>query len=53
MYEPVATLYADDDLRTTPVLKAEALNQQFYSVFTKEDSNTPIIISPQYPDQHA
>ena len=25
------------DLQTTPASKAEALNQQFYSVFTKED----------------
>ena len=27
-----------------------ALNQQFHSVFTKEDNNTPIISSPQYPN---
>ena len=47
-YEPVATLYADDSLQTTPASKAEALNQQFYSVFTEEDNNTPIISSPQY-----
>ena len=49
-YEPVATLYADDDLQTTQASKAEALNPQFYSVFTKEDNNTPIISSPQYPN---
>ena len=49
-YEPVATIYADDGLQTTPVSKAEALNQQFNSVFTKEDNNTPIISSPQYPN---
>ena len=49
-YEPFATLYADNDLQTTPVYKAEALNQQFYSVFTKEDNSTPIISSPQYPN---
>ena len=49
-YEPVAALYADDDLKTTPVSKAEALNQQFYSVFTKEDNNTPLISSPQFPN---
>ena len=50
-YEPVI-LYADDYLKTTPVSKAEALiyNQQFYSVFTKEDYNTPLISSPQYPN---
>ena len=50
-YEPVI-LYADDYLKTTPVSKAEALiyNQQFYSVFTKEDYNTPLIGSPQYPN---
>ena len=30
--------------------KAEALNQQFYSVFTKKDNNTPIISSLQYPN---
>ena len=33
--EPVATLYADYNLKTTPVSKTEALNQQFYSVFTR------------------
>ena len=46
-YEPVATLYADDDLKITPVSKAETLNQQ---VFTKEDNNTPLISSPQFPN---
>ena len=33
--EPVATLYADYNLKTTLVSKTEALNQQFYSVFTR------------------
>ena len=47
-YEPVATLYADNVLNTTPVSKAEALNEQFYSVFTREDNNTPVINS-QFP----
>ena len=48
-YEPVATLYADDDLVTTSASKAEALDKQFYSVFPKEDNNTPVMSSPQYP----
>ena len=49
-YKPVATLYADEDLKTTPVSKGDALYQQFYSVFTMEDNNTPIISSPQFPN---
>ena len=42
--------FVDYKLQTTPVFKAEALSQQFYSVFTKKDNNTPIISSPQYPN---
>ena len=33
--EPVATLYADYNLKTTPVSTTEALNQQFHLVFTR------------------
>ena len=33
--EPVVTLYADYNLKTTPVSTTEALNQQFYLVFTR------------------
>ena len=49
-YQPVATLHVNDELKTSSISKAEALNQQFYSVFTKEDSNIPFISSPQYPN---
>ena len=38
---------------TTLASKAEALNKQFYSIFTKEDNNTPVINSPQYPNMTA
>ena len=37
---------------TTLASKAEALNKQFYSVFTKENNNTPVI-SSQYPNMTA
>ena len=38
---------------TTLAPKAEALSKQFYSVFTKEDNNTLVISSPQYPNMTA
>ena len=33
----------------TPKSKAETLNQQFHSVFTKEDDNIPYIIPSNHP----
>ena len=43
--EPIATLYADDDSMTTPASNAEALNKQFYSVFSyKGRQQQPVIM---------
>ena len=45
-YEPITTLYADDNLKTTPILKAEALS---FIHFLQRKIATPVI-SSQYPN---
>ena len=42
-YQSVPTLSVENELKTSPSSKAEALNQQFYSVFTRENNNIPPI----------
>ena len=46
----MATLCVENELKTTPSSKAEALNHQFYSVFTRENNDTPLINFPKYPN---
>jgi len=36
-FQPVASLNHNDELRTSPLSKAEALNDQFYSVFIRDN----------------
>ena len=43
-YQPVAPLHVDSDLKISPLSKAETLNNQFFSVFTRENNNIPILI---------
>ena len=38
-HQSIPTLSVDNDLKISPSSKAEALNQQFYSVFTRENNN--------------
>ena len=38
-HQSIPTLSVDNDLKISPSSKAEALNQQFYSVFTRENKN--------------
>ena len=45
-YESVATFYANDDLQTTPVTKAEPLINNSIQSSQKKIKNTPIISSP-------
>ena len=47
-HQSVATLCVENELMITPSSKAEALNHQFYSVFTRENSDTPLINFPKY-----
>ena len=42
-------LHIGSSLKLTPSSKAEALNQQFYSVFTKENNGILIMNSMTYP----
>ena len=49
-YQSVATLCVQNELKTSPVSKAEALNQQFYSVFTRENNDVPPVNLPRYPN---
>ena len=49
-HQSVATLCVENELKTTPSSKAEALNHQFYSVFTRENNDTPLINFPKYPN---
>ena len=48
-YQPVMPLHIGNSLKSTPLSKAEALNHQFYSVFTKENNDIPIMNSETYP----
>ena len=49
-HQSIPTPSVDDDLKISPLSKAETLNQQFYSVFTKENNNkTPPINFTRYP----
>ena len=49
-HQSIPTLSVDNDLKISPSSKAEALNQQFYSVFTRENNNhIPPISFTRYP----
>ena len=49
-HQTIPALSVDDDIKISPSSKAEALNQQFYSVFTKENNNDiPPINFARYP----
>ena len=46
----MATLCVENELKTSPSSKAEVLNQQFYSVFTRENTNIPLVSFLKYPN---
>ena len=49
-HQSVATLCVENELKTSPSSKAEVLNQQFYSVFTRENTNIPLVSFLKYPN---
>ena len=48
-YQPVAPLHVGTTTISSAMSKAEVLNKQFCSVFTKENNNIPIMNSRPYP----
>ena len=46
----MVTLCVENQLKTSSLSKAEALNQQFYSVFTWENNHIPAVSFPKYPN---
>ena len=44
----MATLCVENELKTSPLSKAEVLNQQFYSV--RENNDIPLVSFPKYPN---
>ena len=49
-HQSVATLCVKNELKTSSLSKADALNQQFYSVFTQENNYIPSVSFPKYPN---
>ena len=49
-HQSVATLCVENELKTSPSAKAEAHNQKFYSVFTRENNDIPLVSFPKYPN---
>ena len=46
----MATLCVENELKTSPSSKAEVLNQQFYSVFTRDNNDIPLVSFLKYPN---
>ena len=46
----MATLCVENELKTSPSSKAEVLNKQFYSVFTRENNDIPLVSFLKYPN---
>ena len=49
-HQSVATLGVENELKTSPSSKAVVLNQQFYSVFTRENNDIPLVSFLKYPN---
>ena len=45
----ISSFRTESDVMITSKSKAEVLNQQFQSVFTKEDDNIPYILPSKHP----
>ena len=50
-HQSVATLCVNNELKTSSLSKAEALNQQFYSVITRENNHILSVSFPKYPEE--